>query len=368
MRRASDTLDPWASDTSESKGRASDSLGRRRGNLIRGAVRGRAEPTAPARIELCRAVELFCEAKTAEGLSPRTIRWYRDILDRATARFGAGTELEEIEASAWRTWLVELRATLAPVSVAGYVRCLHVLGNWLAAEELTEALVIRRLAKPRVPKKIIEPLSDDELRHLLANAGTRDQAILLLLLDTGLRVSEAAGIRFRDLRQDGSIKVMGKGAKERLVPVGLSSPRAIGRYLAARGRGEPDEPVFLAELGTGLTYHGIQQILKRLKARAGLERRCSPHTFRHTFARNYLINGGDVFSLQQILGHSSLDMVRRYVALADTDVASRHDLASPADHLLGRAPDATGTRISRDGRRAGGGDRRSSTESGRVRT
>jgi integrase/recombinase XerD len=254
------------------------------------------------------------------------------------------------------------------VSVAGYVRCLHVFGNWLAAEELAEAVVIRRLAKPRVPKKLIEPLNDDELRHLLANAGTRDQAILLLLLDTGLRVSEAAGIRFRDLRQDGSIKVMGKGAKERLVPVGLSSRRAIGRYLAARGRGEPDEPVFLAELGTGLTYHGIQQILKRLKARAGLERRCSPHTFRHTFARNYLVNGGDVFSLQQILGHTTLDMVRRYVSLADTDVAGRHDLASPADHLLGSVPAATVARIKRDGRQSGAGDRRSPIEAGKVRT
>jgi integrase/recombinase XerD len=209
-------------------------------------------------------------------------------------------------------------------------------------EELAEAAAIRRLVKPRVPRKLIEPLSDDELRELLALAGTRDKAILLLLLDTGLRVSEAAGIRFRDLRPDGAIKVMGKGAKERLVPVGTSSRRAIGRYLAERGRGQPDEPVFLAESGTGLTFHGIQQILKRLKARAGLERRCSPHTFRHTFAHNYVVNGGDVFSLQRILGHTSLDMVRRYVALADTDVASRHDLASPADHLLGRASHATG--------------------------
>jgi hypothetical protein len=157
MRRASDTLDPWASDTSESNGRASDSRGRGDGHLIREAVRGRAAPTAPARIELGRAVELFCEAKSAEGLSPRTIRWYRDILDRAIARFGARTGLEAIEASAWRTWLVELRATLAPVSVAGYVRCLHVLGNWLAAEELTEALVIRRLAKPRCQRRSSSP-------------------------------------------------------------------------------------------------------------------------------------------------------------------------------------------------------------------
>ena len=148
----------------------------------------------------------------------------------------------------------------------------------------------------------------------------------------------------------------------------LRSRRAIGRYLAERGRGEPDEPVFLAESGTGLTFHGIQQILKRLKARAGLERRCSPHTFRHTFAHNYIVNGGDVFSLQRILGHTSLDMVRRYVALVDTDVASRHDLASPADHLLGRAPHLTAARIQRTGRRPGAWDRRSRIEAGKIGT
>jgi hypothetical protein len=85
-------------------------------------------------------VQLFCDAKNAEGLSPRTVRWYSDIRRRAVARFGAHAVLDEIEAPTWRTWLVELRATLAPVSVAGYVRCLHVFGNWLAAEELSEAV------------------------------------------------------------------------------------------------------------------------------------------------------------------------------------------------------------------------------------
>jgi hypothetical protein len=140
MARASDTLDPWASDTSESKGRASDSSGRRDGNLIS------AESVS---LELGHAVELFCDAKEAEGLSPRTVRWYRDILARAVKRFGPHTVLEAIDAPSWRVWLVELRATLAPVSVAGYVRCLHVFSNWLAAEELCEAAAIRPLAKPR---------------------------------------------------------------------------------------------------------------------------------------------------------------------------------------------------------------------------
>jgi integrase/recombinase XerD len=79
---------------------------------------------------------------------------------------------------------------------------------------------------------------------------------------------------------------------------------------------------------------GVQQVFKRLKARAGVPGRCSPHSLRHTFARSYLVNGGDAFSLQRILGHATLDMVKRYVALADTDLAQRHRAASPADRLL----------------------------------
>jgi integrase/recombinase XerD len=77
------------------------------------------------------------------------------------------------------------------------------------------------------------------------------------------------------------------------------------------------------------------RLLKRLKARAGITARCSPHSLRHTFARSYLVNGGDVFSLQRILGHTTLDMVKRYVALADVDLVARHRVASPADRLMG---------------------------------
>jgi integrase/recombinase XerD len=82
-----------------------------------------------------------------------------------------------------------------------------------------------------------------------------------------------------------------------------------------------------------LGWRGIQQAFRRLKLRAGIRGRCSPHTLRHTFARAYLINGGDAFSQQRI--HATLDRVKRYVALADTDLAARHRTASPADRLLG---------------------------------
>jgi integrase/recombinase XerC len=222
-----------------------------------------------------------------------------------------------------RAWILELRSTRARISVAGYIRTLKVFGNWLAAEELAQAGALWSLRKPRVPDKLVEPIGDDVMRRLLAIAGIRDRAILLQLLDCGLRVSEAAGLRLCDLRPDGTLKVRGKGAKERIVPVGGTARTAIVRYVGQRSPGGPDEPLFLGRRGP-LDGRGMQQVMKRLKLRAGITGRCSPHSLRHTFARSYLVNGGDVFSLQRILGRTTLDMVKRCVALADVDLVARH--------------------------------------------
>lgn len=142
-----------------------------------------------------------------------------------------------------------------------------------------------------------------------------------------------AGLRIADLRPDGSVKVIGKGARERIVPVGTTARQALARYLR-QGDDAADGVIFRSRRGGALGWRGIQQAFRRLKLRAGIPGRCSPHTLRHTFARAYLINGGDAFSLQRIPGHATLDMVKRYVALADTDLAVRHAAASPADRLL----------------------------------
>jgi site-specific recombinase XerD len=256
------------------------------------------------------------------------------ILRRATASLGDARPVDSLDGPELRAWLLELRSTLSPVSVAGYVRTLKALGNWLAAEELARATALRALRKPRVPDKLIEPVGDDAMRRLLAVAGVRDRAILLLLLDTGLRVSEAGGLRLGDLRADGTLKVRGKGSKERIVPVGGTARAAIVRYLAQRGPGAPDAPLFRGRRGP-LDGRGIQQAIRRLKTKIGVSGRLSPHSLRHTFARSYLVNGGDVFSLQRILGHTTLDMVKRYVALAEFEIVRRlHAIASPADRLL----------------------------------
>ena len=314
MRRASDTPDKWAPDLSVPDAWALDS-----------------STGGPS---LGTAIEHFLTAKAAEGASPKTIEWYRMVLGRAGRDLGADRSLDALTPSELRTWLLRLRETLSPISVAGYVRGLKAFGRWCATEELADAAALRGLQRPRVPHKLVEPLDDAALRRMLDAASVRDRAIVLLMLDTGLRLSELAGLRPCDLRPDGSLKVMGKGARERIVPVGGVARQALVRYVRQASVADTDAAIFRARGGDALGARGVQQVFKRLKIRARIPGRCSPHTLRHTFARAYLLNGGDAFSLQRMLGHSTLDMVKRYVALADTDLAARHLVASPADRLV----------------------------------
>jgi site-specific recombinase XerC len=188
------------------------------------------------------------------------------VLGRAARDLGPRRQLDALTADELRAWLVTLRQTLAPISVAGYVRGLKAFGNWCATERLAEGHALRSLRRPHVPHKLIEPLSDEALHRLLNIGSVRDRAIVLLLLDTGLRVSQLAGLRGCDLRPDGSVKVTGKGARERIVPVGTAARQALLRYLRSGEPLEPEEPILRAERGGGpLDARGIQSIFKRLK-------------------------------------------------------------------------------------------------------
>jgi len=137
--------------------------------------------------------------------------------------------------------------------------------------------------------------------------------------------------------EEGLIKVMGKGGKERFVPIGKSIQRILWRYIN-RYRAEPAIPncdfLFLTTEGRPMTKDRIDKKMSRYGEKAGINGiRCSPHTLRHTAAVGFLRNGGDVFSLQRLLGHSSLEMTRHYCELADIDVKRAHASASPVDNL-----------------------------------
>ena len=167
----------------------------------------------------------------------------------------------------------------------------------------------------------------------------RDRLIIELIYSTGARVGEVENIRLKDIEMEkNEIKVTGKGRKERLVPIGKGLQRLLWRYVNYM-RPEPAlvklDFLFLTYDGRPLGKNLVGARMKRYGRRAGISGvRCSPHTLRHTAAVSFLRNGGNAFSLQCLLGHSSLEMTRHYCELADIDVQNAHATASPVDNLI----------------------------------
>jgi site-specific recombinase XerD len=225
-----------------------------------------------------------------------------------------------------------------------YLRSLRIYFSWLVSEGIIGTNPFDRVKIPRPPRKVIPTFTDSQIQQLLdainikTPEGYRDYAMILTLLDTGMRVSELCHLKLDNVwLEDGMLKVLGKGNKERLIPIGKQVQRCLWRYIS---RFRPDPATansgffFLTRDGRPMTKDRVEKILTHYGRRAELKGvRCSPHTLRHTAAVKFLRNGGDVFSLQRILGHASLEMTRRYCELADIDVKRAHATASPVDNL-----------------------------------
>jgi integrase/recombinase XerD len=173
------------------------------------------------------------------------------------------------------------------------------------------------------------------LCRALPRTANRNEALLRLLLDSGLRITEALKLRIDDVHLDaGSVRVRcGKGGKDRMAFIGMKTSRAVLRYLKVRKAVNTDT-IFVTQDGLPMKRRHAHQLIARLGASARISGvRVSPHTLRHTFATWFLRSGGDVFSLQRQLGHSSLSMTRRYLDLTQNDVAAAHGLHSPGNQL-----------------------------------
>lgn len=233
---------------------------------------------------------------------------------------------------------------LAGHTVNTYMRSLRAFWRWLEDEQIIEQNPFSRLKVPKAPKRVIPTFSEEQIRALLAQVDTssptgfRNYTIILLLLDTMVRVSELTTCRMEDLNLEGRcLKVWGKGSKERIVPFGRTIQRALWRYTTLY-HPEPQTPrqdmLFLNADGRPMTKNRIEAILKGYGKKAGIRGvRVSPHTFRHTGAVAFLRNGGDLFSLQRIMGHSTLEVLRGYVNLNQGDLNRVHGKASPLDNL-----------------------------------
>lgn len=286
-------------------------------------------------------LKLFLISCQVNNLSPQSIRFYTQTVMPfiAFCREQNIANPVQITVDVFRLYLLALKQRIKPVSVQDHYRGIKRFFNWLVEEGILHENPMARIHPPKVPKTIIQPFSVEHIKRMLAVcnktfAGCRDRAIVLCLFDSGLRLAELTGIELSDMDIDrGIIKVMGKGSKQRLVRIGRETQKAILRYLLRRNDNWPC--LWVTEERLPLQAGGIRQIIRRLGKRAGIKDvRCSPHTFRHTFAVTCLRNGLGEFNLQCLLGHSTLQMTRKYVqSLGASDAISAHEKASPVDNM-----------------------------------
>ncbi len=321
---------------------------------------------------IIRTYQLF---NRSEGKSERTVVWYDGKLHeyvRWLEHSGHSTTLQEFETDRVREYILSLQARdtkfdrnpfiggrpgkLAAETIRGYVRTLKAFASWLFDEGYTDLNVLQRYRLPKAQKKEPVWLTQEEIVLLLTvfdrktTLGARDYAIVVTFLDTGLRCAELCGLTIPNADLDvGDLKVLGKGNKERSVPVGVRAVRALRRYRDHFRPPIESPQFFFSQDGKPLSVHAVQGVILKAKRRTGISR-LHPHLLRHSFAIHYLMAGGDVFSLQKILGHSTLEVTRMYVNMVSSQVKAKHRLYSPMDNLPLKS-DRGGKKPVRDGAR-----------------
>ena len=278
----------------------------------------------PARLQDLQ--QSFLRHLRAEGRSPATLRLYGQAVTFFTRWLegqGRPATLDELARPAIREWLAVLSDTHEPGTVKVRYRGLHRFCSWLVDEDELDINPMSTLSPPTLKMKPVPLVDDDQLAALLkACAGKefrdrRDEALIRLLLDCGVRVSEACGLRVDQLDLDqGMAIVNGKGAKIRPIYFGARTTRALDRYVRARAahRWAHLDALFLTQRGA-LSPDGARERVKIRGAMAGIDD-LHPHRFRHTFAHDFLMSGGQERDLKRLAGWSSDSMLERYGASA----------------------------------------------------
>jgi site-specific recombinase XerD len=289
----------------------------------------------------------FLHRHQAQGHSPKTIAHYRcsfALFDRFLKETGHELVLSTLTTpvmTAFVTWLRETpippyrgRTTRTDAGIHGICRDLRAFTRYLSEEGLLDRPP--KIILPKLAQDLFPILSDADLERIFAcrqltpanEIGTRNRALFAFMLDTGVRLSEVAGLGLADLDlADGMARVRGKGNKERLVFFSPGVTADLRRWLAIRG--DDDGPVFW------LAPEGIRMLFRRIKDETGLPT-LHPHVVRHTSATQLLNGGADLHAVRRILGHSSLAVTERYLSLSSADLKQMHTSSSPYERLRDR--------------------------------
>lgn len=302
----------------------------------------------PLGADLDRAIDAWhAHLRDERGMSPNTLQAYgRDV--RQFLGFLGGqlghppclADLSHLDTKMLRRFMAARRRGSVSRSLARTMSALRQLFRWLETAGLVENRAILRLASPKVPHSVPKPLTVEKASNVVGAApdaeidwiAARDTAVLLLLYGSGLRITEALGIKAKDAPSGPRdvLRVKGKGGKERLVPVLAIVRTAIDRYLALCPYVlDPDDVIFRGAKGGPLSPRIIQLAMERLRSDLGLPETATPHALRHSFATHLLSAGADLRQIQELLGHASLSTTQIYTEVDRERLLAVYDAAHP---------------------------------------
>ena len=287
------------------------------------------------------------ELSAVGGRAEKTVEAYRADLQSFLAflqnyegtTLGAG-EIAKLTTRTMRAWMAHERGRgLSARSLARALSAVKSFVAWQAKKEGFDPTPVLATRSPKFQKKLPRPLSKDAARTMIDAVdlqsatdwvGQRDMAVVTLLYGCGLRISEALGLIGRDLPLTDSLRILGKGNKERIVPVIPAARRAVQAYVdACPFEMAPDAAVFRGARGGALNSRIVQKVMERARNQLGLPDTATPHAMRHSFATHLLNSGGDLRAIQELLGHASLSTTQAYTAVDTVRLMEVYKAAHP---------------------------------------